>query len=115
VEDNIQNIEIYQHFLKNKEYLCSGKTSGLEGLEEFIRNPPDLLILDIGIPDLDGLTFIKRVFEMVPQWTGAILAITGYAQSGDMEKIIEAGATSYFSKPIKLKTFLEKVDELLNK
>ena len=91
VEDNIQNIEIYLHFLIDKGYSISTKTSGIEGLEEFTWNPPDLLILDIGIPDLDGLTFLQQIKERVPNYSGAILAITAYAQSGDMNKILEAG------------------------
>jgi len=76
---------------------------------------PDIIIMDIQMPELDGLEAIQRLRMDQRFISTPIIALTSLAMSGDRERCLEAGANEYMSKPVSLKTLAEKIQELLNK
>ena len=100
VEDNPQNRRLIEMVLRNKGYTLFTATDGEEALDTAVRERPDLIIMDIQIPKINGLEVTKRlrntpVFSHTP-----IVAISAYAMKGDKEKAIDAGCDEYLSKPI---------------
>jgi two-component system cell cycle response regulator DivK len=113
VEDNPQNMRVIEMTLKAKGYLILGATDGEEALDTAVRERPDLIIMDIQLPKLNGLEVTKRLRQM-PEFNDIpIIAITAYAMKGDKEKSIEAGCNAYLSKPINTRELPEIIAEML--
>jgi CheY-like chemotaxis protein len=112
VEDNSQNMRLIEITLKAKTYTLLKAIDGEEALEVAIRERPDLIIMDIQLPKMNGLEVVAKLrqtpgFDLVP-----IIAITAYAMKGDKERSIEAGCNAYLPKPIntrELPGFIEKM------
>ena len=101
--------------LGNKGYDLLEATDGEEALAVAIEGRPDLIIMDIQLPKMDGLEVTRRLrqtpeFSQVP-----IIALTASAMEGDREKIIAAGCDKYISKPINTRQFPEVVAEMLRR
>ena len=100
VEDNPSNMRLIELILRDKGYTLLKATDGEEALDVALRGQPDLIIMDIQLPKLNGLEATRRlrqapVFSRIP-----IIAVTAYAMKGDKEKITNAGCDAYLSKPI---------------
>ncbi len=100
VEDNPQNMRLMEMTLKAKAYTLVKATDGEEALDVAIRERPDLIIMDIQLPKLNGLEVTGRLRRVAGFKDIPIIAITAYAMKGDKERSIEAGCDAYIPKPI---------------
>jgi CheY-like chemotaxis protein len=112
-EDNAVNRELIRELLELRGYEVSEACDGQEALQMIEASPPDILLLDLGMPKLDGFGVIKKVREN-PQLTGLpVLAVTAYAMRGDREKALDAGFDGYVSKPINAAALSQAMESLL--
>ena len=100
VEDNPQNMKLLLMTLKPHGYDLLQAIDGEQALEVAIKNNPDLIIMDIQIPKMDGLEVTRRLRQMPAFNQVPIVAVTAYAMKGDREKVIQAGCDAYLPKPI---------------
>jgi CheY-like chemotaxis protein len=112
-EDNPVNRELLRELLEMRGHVVDEASDGLEALSKLEQTLPDLLILDLGMPQLDGFGVIRKIradprLEKVP-----VLAATAYAMRGDREKILEAGFDGYISKPIDPVALQKELERLL--
>jgi two-component system cell cycle response regulator/two-component system cell cycle response regulator DivK len=115
VEDNPQNMRLMEMTLKAKAYTTLQATDGEKALDVAIRERPDLIIMDIQLPKLNGLEVTSRLrqipgFELIP-----IIAITAYAMKGDKEKAIEVGCDAYLPKPINTRELPNLIADMLQR
>jgi CheY-like chemotaxis protein len=113
VEDNPRNMRLIGMALKAKGYLLLEATDGEEGLRMALEESPDLIIMDIQLPRIDGIEVTRRLrqgFDHVP-----IIALTAYAMKGDRERILEAGCDAYLAKPIDTRILPQMVEEILSR
>lgn len=115
IEDNEQNLYLVTFILKARGYGVLQAREGHDGIEMALRHKPDLILLDIQLPGMDGYA-VARNLRSHPETTQTpILALTSYAMAGDREKAFEAGCTGYIVKPINPDTFLEEVEQHISK
>jgi CheY-like chemotaxis protein len=98
VEDNERNRRLLRVLLKSKGYRITEAKNGHEALKAFDIERPDLILMDIQLPEMDGLELIrifKNKTDEIP-----IIAVTAYAMKGDRERILSSGCDGYVSKPI---------------
>jgi two-component system, cell cycle response regulator DivK len=115
VEDNEQNRYLASFLLEGRGHAVIAATSGLIALELAAKVMPDLILLDIQLPGMDGHAVARALktdprFERVP-----IIAVTSYAMVGDREKAFAAGAEGYIEKPINPETFVDEVERFLTR
>lgn len=115
VEDNPANMQLIKLLLKRLDVAVLEATDGLEALERLKAEEFDLVLMDIQLPGMDGLTVTRRFKEDVKGKNVTILALTAYAMKGDEEKAKEAGFDGYISKPIDVKSFLQEVSRFLGR
>jgi len=113
VEDNEKNMYLVSFILKKNGYEVIEALSGEEGLELAIKEKPDLVIMDIQLPGIDGLKTTKRIRESEADSKLPIIALTSYAMTGDREKAYNAGCTGYIEKPINPETIMAKIEKYL--
>jgi CheY-like chemotaxis protein len=113
-EDNAINRELLRELLEAKGYEVVEACDGQEALQMIEEVQPDVLLLDIGMPRLDGFGVLRKVREN-PRLAGLpTLAVTAYAMATDREKIKEAGFDGYLSKPIDSRLLFRELDRLLS-
>ncbi len=113
IDDNEQNLYMVTFLLRSKGYDVLQAREGLEGIDAAIRDKPDLILLDIQLPRMDGYE-IARVLRANPELLMVpIVAVTSYAMSGDREKAMNSGCSGFIEKPINPDTFLSQVEEQL--
>lgn len=100
IEDNQNNLELIRFILENAEYKTRFAMTGLEGVQQALTIPPDFIILDIQLPDINGLEVLKRIRNHPVGKAIPIIAMTSYAMSGDKERLLASGCTAYIEKPI---------------
>lgn len=100
IEDNENNLELIRFILEKSQYKTRFAMTGLEGVQQTLTMPPDFVILDIQLPDINGLEVLKRIRAHPVGKDIPIIAMTSYAMSGDKEKLLAAGCTAYIEKPI---------------
>lgn len=113
VEDNIANLELFLDVLSSANYSCIYTTNGKDVLEIAKKEIPRLILLDIQLPDMDGLTILKSLKSNDDTKNIKIVALTAFAMKGDKEKFLSQGFDGYISKPIKIKEFLKQINEYL--
>lgn len=114
VEDQEDNRRILRDLLTAKGYKTIEAVTGLEGVEMAGKHVPDLILMDIQLPELDGYEATRRIRE-VPDLQGIpIIAVTSYALSGDEVKAREAGCDGYVSKPFSPRALLEIIQQKLS-
>jgi len=99
VEDNSDNMDVLEAFLED-DYELLEATDGKMGLEMAIDEKPDLILLDISLPEMDGLQVIAEIRRNQEIKNTPVIALTAYAMLGDKERFLEAGFDEYMSKPI---------------
>ncbi len=112
IEDNPDNLITIKAVLQSK-YNILEAADGEEGLKTTLSEKPDLVLLDMSLPKLDGFTVVKKIKEDQKAQHIPVIALTARAMKGDREKILEAGCDDYISKPIDPGKILEKVDKWL--
>lgn len=114
-EDNPVNRELLRELLENRSYTVVEACDGQETLRMVEETQPDILLLDIGMPVLDGFAVARKIRENPELATLPVLAITAYAMQGDREKILHAGFDGYLSKPIDARVLDDELERLLCK
>lgn len=94
--------------LEADDYQVTSAADGEAGLQLILRERPDLAIVDIGLPKLNGYEVAKRVREQIPASELRLVALTGYGQDSDHEQVIDAGFDTHLVKPLN-HTRLEKI------
>ncbi|OPX80275.1 MAG: Bacterioopsin transcriptional activator [Methanosaeta sp. PtaB.Bin039] len=101
-EDNVVNQKVALMMLERLGYRADVAANGLEVLNALQRQKYDLILMDVQMPEMDGLEATRRIRKLTPQSGPFIAAITAYAMEGDRERCLRAGMDDYISKPIKL-------------
>lgn len=115
VEDNPLNLELITDILEAHKYEVASAITGADALKLLDDLKPDLILMDIQLPGLDGLTVTGMIkdrpgFERIP-----IIALTAHAMRGDEEKAREAGCDGYISKPIDTRAITKTIQSFLQK
>jgi len=114
VEDNPQNMTVILMTLRPQGHTLLEATDGETALRMVESERPDLVLLDIQLPDMNGIEVLRRLRQM-PEFDGnPIVAVTAYAMKGDKEKAIEAGCNAYVAKPFSIYELRRVVDEMLS-
>ena len=114
-EDNLVNRELLRELLEARGYNVSEAPDGQEALRMIEQHQPDILLLDIGMPLLDGFAVMRRIRENPSLATLTVLAVTAYAMQGDRENVLNAGFDGYLSKPINAGDLANELERLLRK
>lgn len=113
IEDNEQNFYLVSYILKSAGHEVLWAADGARGIDLAAREKPDLILLDIQLPVLDGYG-VARALRARPELdTVPVVALTSYAMPGDREKAIEAGCDGYIEKPIDPTTFAGEIERIL--
>jgi CheY-like chemotaxis protein len=115
VEDNELNRDMLSRRLQRKGYEVIIAVDGLEGIEKARSESPDLILMDLSLPKLDGWEATHQLKNDEVTKGIPVIALTAHAMSGDREKAIEAGADDYETKPIDFKQLLTKIEALLKR
>jgi CheY-like chemotaxis protein len=112
IEDNEDNIRLADYVLRAHDYEPLLATSGAEGLRIALECRPDLILLDIRMPRMDGYEVAARLKQAGLEGT-KIVAMTASAIVGDRERIVAAGFDGYIQKPIEPETFIAQIERFL--
>jgi len=113
IEDNEVNLYLIRTIIKKLGHQIIEARDGLTGVELAIAERPDLILMDIQLPELDGYEATKRIRAIEETKDIPIIAITSYAMVGDKEKILAAGCTAYIEKPFRPKYFIEVIKKYI--
>ncbi len=113
IEDNQDNILLVQRALTSKGYQFLYAPTGLEGLSVANQSKPDIVLLDINLPDIDGYEVARRMRSGGALHYTPIIAITANALKGDAEKALAAGCDVYMSKPINIRELWARIEAFL--
>ena len=109
VEDNELNMKLFNDLLEANGYGTIQTRSGVEAVELIRTHRPDLVLMDIQLPEVSGLEVIRWIKDDEALRHIPVIAITAFAMKGDEEKILQGGCEAYLSKPISVVKFLETV------
>ncbi len=109
VEDNETNRKLFKTILQIEKYEVFEAEEAGRGLELAREERPDLILMDIQLPGMDGLTATRQLKEDDNLKEIPVLALTAFAMAGDAQKTIDAGCDGYISKPINVESFLEQI------
>ncbi|HEX7555868.1 MAG TPA: response regulator [Leptolinea sp.] len=113
IEDNEQNLYLVTFILEKHNYLVIQARNGGEGVKLAAQQKPDLILLDIQLPIMDGYSVARELRKNETLAAIPIIAVTSFAMPGDREHALEAGCTGYIEKPIDPDTFLSQVEKHL--
>ena len=113
VEDNEMNRDMLSRRLKKKGFEVEIAVDGQEGIDKAKSISPDLILMDLSLPVLDGWGATKTIKANPDTSSIPIIALTAHAMAGDREKAIEAGADEYDTKPIDLKRLITKINSFI--
>ena len=100
IEDNADNMELITFILKSNGYRTLTAETGQQGFDLALAARPDLIILDIQLPDMDGLKVLQMIRDSEVIGPIPVIAMTSFAMAGDREQLLAAGCTGYIEKPI---------------
>lgn len=109
VDDNRLNLELASFILDNGEYVVASAESGIKALDLIPIFKPDLVLMDIQMPDIDGLELTRQLKSNPSTRHIVIVAFTAYAMKGDEMRMRAAGCDGYIAKPIDVATFATRV------
>lgn len=113
VEDNPQNMRLVETILRANNYTLVKATDGEEALDVAMKERPDLIIMDLRLPKMNGLQVTRKLRETPAFSHTPVIAITAYAMKGDRERTIAAGCDAYLSKPINTRELPKLIAEML--
>ncbi len=113
VEDNPQNLELVEFLLEEAGYAVRSARDAGELRGEIERGLPALILMDIQLPGIDGLTLVKEIRQRPDADGVPIVALTAHAMRGDRARFLAEGCDGYISKPINIATFAGEVGEYL--
>jgi two-component system, cell cycle response regulator DivK len=109
VEDNEKNMKLFRDVLQATGYRTLEATSGEQAVELATVQVPDLVLMDIQLPGIDGMTALARLRENEKTAAITVIALTAQAMQGDRERFLEAGFNGYLSKPVNVTEFIGTV------
>ena len=109
VEDNPRNMKLFRDVLLAKGYRTLEATTGEEAVALAVEHSPDLVLMDIQLPDIDGVEALGRLRAEERTASVPVLALTAQAMDGDRERFLAAGFDGYLSKPVDISVFLATV------
>lgn len=113
IEDNKDNLTLISYPLKRAGYEVISAETGEEGVELAIKERPFFIIVDIGLPGIDGFEVTRRIRCSEIDGDVPIIAMTSFAMMGDRERCLAAGCNGYFEKPIDPLTIVKKIHEVI--
>jgi two-component system cell cycle response regulator DivK len=113
VEDNEMNRDMLSRRLERRGFQVLLATDGAQGIAEAEQHQPDLIIMDMSLPVLDGWESTRRLKEKPETKAIPVIALTAHAMSGEREKALAAGCNDYDTKPVDFARLLEKIESLL--
>ena len=113
VEDNEVIIEVMDEVLKYAGYRVALARTGAEALKMASEIGPDLILMDVQLPLMDGLEVTRRLRKQARFATTPIIAVTASAMTGDHERCLAAGASDYLSKPLRMLDLLKMIESLI--
>jgi two-component system cell cycle response regulator DivK len=113
IEDNEQNMYLCTYILESRGHRVIQAGTGSDGLTAARREMPDLIILDIQLPGMDGYAVARALKKDPATRLIPVVAVTSYAMAGDRERVLEAGCEGYIEKPIDPETFLAEIERHL--
>jgi two-component system cell cycle response regulator DivK len=111
VEDNEKNMKLFRDVLHASGYRTLEATTGGRAVELAIEHGPDLVLMDVQLPDIDGVEALRRLRSDARTASISVLALTAQAMEGDRERFLAAGFDDYISKPVNIVAFVETVEE----
>jgi len=114
IEDNEANLYLIRFILGKHDLDVIDTSEGIKGVELALTEQPDLVIMDIQLPDINGLEATRRIRQDERGKGLTIVALTSYAMAGDRQKALEAGCTGYMEKPIKPEIFIQEIKKFLD-
>jgi len=115
VEDNEKNLKLVRDVLQYRGYQTIEAGTGEEGVRLAKERHPDLVLMDIQLPGIDGITALGQLRADASTRLIPVIAVTASAMTHDRKKIMAAGFDGYQSKPIKVKEFMDAVREMLDR
>lgn len=116
-EDNPDNVKVLLAYLRDKNWQIILAENGIQAVDQARSKHPDIILMDIQMPEMDGLTAIRHIRNDADEQVAKtpVIALTALAMKGDRERCLEAGANDYVSKPIPLKELVRKMEQLLER
>ena len=115
VEDNENNMMLVRDVLEMKGYSILAATTGAEGVRLAIEHKPDLVLMDIQLPDIDGITAFAQIRGNEAAKHIPILAVSASVMQDEQAKIATSGFEAYITKPLSMKSFVETVEKFIGK
>ena len=112
VDDNELNLKLLRDVLQLEGYRTVEAATAGSALERAVAEPPDLVLMDVGLPDLSGVDALHRLRAAPATRTIPVLAVTASAMAGDRERLIAAGFDDYVPKPIRVRDMMARVRRL---
>ena len=113
VEDNEKNMKLVRDILRHAGHATLEATTGLDGVGLAVAKRPDLVLMDIQLPDIDGIKALRRIREVRELDAVPVIAVSASVMPDDQQKIVASGFDAFVTKPINLKQFLETVTRFL--
>jgi len=114
VEDNELNMKLFHDLLEAHGYRILQTKDGMEALQLAREHRPDLILMDIQLPEVSGLEVTRWIKEDADLRAIPVIAVTAFAMKGDEEKMRKGGCEAYLAKPISVASFLETVERFIN-
>ena len=113
IEDNEANLYLIRFILEKHGLQVMFAKEGMTGVKHALEEQPDLVIMDVQLPDINGLEATKKIRQDEKGKDLKIVALTSYAMTGDREKALAAGCTGYMEKPIQPDKFMLEINKYL--
>jgi two-component system cell cycle response regulator DivK len=113
IEDDPNNRMLVRRILMAEGFEVQEAANAHDGINTASHNPPDLILMDISMPDMDGLTATQHIRQIPHIAHIPVVALTANAMTGDREMILEAGCDGYISKPINIDTFVGEIMQFI--
>lgn len=114
IEDNERNLYLVTYLLQQQGFEVCSARDGTAGIQRAVQERPDLVILDIQLPLMDGYEVARALREVDALNNTPIVAVTSYAMPGDREKALAVGCNAYLEKPIEPLTFVAEMRRILS-
>ena len=115
VEDNELNRDMLSRRLAKRGYDVVLAVDGQEGIDHAVRDRPDLILMDLSLPVVDGWAATRQIKANPDTAPIPVIALTAHAMAGDRERALEAGCDDYDSKPVEIDRLVGKITALLNR
>ena len=109
IDDNASNIYLIRFILEKQGFQVIEAKKGIDGVEMALHEKPDIILMDIQLPDIDGLEATRRIRASEANGNVPIIAVTSYAMPGDRQMVLAAGCNSYITKPIDIDDLVAEI------